>query len=76
VSLNLLAEQKVKRAELRAVVSRACRCLGDDRPGECGHPPRIEDHGVIAAYDRNPLRRFWNRWVRGIKGSFRALPGA
>lgn len=49
-----------KRAELRAVITRA--------------DGTVEDLGVIAAWHRNPLMRLWCR-IKGIKGRFTTLPG-
>lgn len=78
---NLIATQNIKSAELRAVVTRLCRCKGEpvlDPRGSgrlvsrCGHAPKVEDRGVVAYYHRDPLKQL-AAWLRGIRGRFTTL---
>lgn len=77
--MDVIATQSVKNATLEATVLRACRCMGFDKPGACGHPPKAEPLGLVASYHRNPVVRAW-RWLRnprlrGGHGHFGTLPG-
>lgn len=60
------------RAEVSAVIIRACALCGSpramERPcAECGNPdpPEVTDLGTVAATYRNPLRRAWRHLVTG-----------
>jgi hypothetical protein len=60
------------RAEVAAVIIRACASCGSPRALEtpcagCGNaaPPEVTDLGVVSASYRNPLRRAWRHLVGG-----------
>ncbi len=33
-----------------------------------------EPLGTVAYWHRNPFKRLWHRWIRGIKGHFHSVP--
>ena len=58
------------RAEVTAVIIRACALCGSPRSLEapcagCGNPdaPVVTDLGMVSASYRNPLRRLWRHVV-------------
>jgi hypothetical protein len=58
------------RAEVTAVIIRACALCGSPREVEracagCGNPdpPVVTDLGIVSASYRNPLRRLWRHLV-------------
>jgi hypothetical protein len=60
------------RAEVSAVIIRACALCGSPRVLEvpcasCGNPdpPEVTDLGIVAATYRNPLRRAWRHLATG-----------
>lgn len=70
------------RAEVTAVIIRACAVCGSPRDLErpcagCGNPeaPVVTDLGLVSASYRNPLRRWW-RHVMGEPAARRRIGNA
>jgi hypothetical protein len=60
----MMSEHQAKQPQQMTLSARVIRADG-----------RIEELGDLAYYYRNPLKRLWYRWVRGVKGSFRPPSG-
>ncbi len=59
---DITATQPVKALALEAIVFRACKPEHRDRyHAECPDCRLVHDHGTVAYYHKNPLRRWWYR---------------